>query len=231
MARMSEEQLRHFLAVGRYTPDAERTIRRIRDEVASRKVQGNFSNVTGRYPSKKMGFPIQFESRNVELPFVHEYERDDDVIEFYDQPFPIKLSWESLNLQRIVSYFTTPDFFIIRRDGTAGWEECKPEEKLVELAKKSRRFVQMADGSWSSPAGEEYAASLGLYYRVRTSAEIDYTVLRNISYLFEYMRDDKTEIPEETVCRVKSIVAAFQGITLSELYAKLEGYNEEPQFQ
>ena len=33
-------------------------------------------NVSGRYPSRKMGVTIQFESHRVELPFVHEMEHD-----------------------------------------------------------------------------------------------------------------------------------------------------------
>jgi len=34
----------------------------------ARRVGGGHSNVTGRYPSKKMGVTIQFESHRVELP-------------------------------------------------------------------------------------------------------------------------------------------------------------------
>ena len=35
----------------------------------------------------------------------------------------------------------TPDFFVIRKD-SAGWEECKTEEQLKKLARKSpNRYI------------------------------------------------------------------------------------------
>ena len=36
----------------------------------TRRVGGGRQNVSGRYPSRKMGVTIQFESHRVELPFV-----------------------------------------------------------------------------------------------------------------------------------------------------------------
>lgn len=38
----------------------------------TRRVGGGRNNVAGRYPSRKMGVTIQFESHRVELPFVYE---------------------------------------------------------------------------------------------------------------------------------------------------------------
>ncbi len=51
-----------------------------------RKVRNRASNVSGRYPSVKMGRSIQFESHHVELWGIYEMERDDDVLEYYEQP-------------------------------------------------------------------------------------------------------------------------------------------------
>ena len=42
----------------------------------TRRVGGGRQNVSGRYPSRKMGITIQFESHRIELPFVHEMEHD-----------------------------------------------------------------------------------------------------------------------------------------------------------
>jgi len=42
-------------------------IERIRSSQPVRKVRSRASNVSGRYPSRKMGRTIQFESRHVEL--------------------------------------------------------------------------------------------------------------------------------------------------------------------
>ena len=77
-------------------PESTRSlIRQIRSSSPSRRVGGGSSNVCGRYPSKKMGATIQFESHRVELAGIYEMEHDASVLEFFDQPPPIKLTYES----------------------------------------------------------------------------------------------------------------------------------------
>src|SRR5205823_5647114 len=79
-----------------------------------------------RYPSRKMGLTIQFESHRVELPLVYEMEHDPGVLEYYDQPPSIPLAYHAANGRR-VSVMHTPDYFVIRQD-SAGWVECKSSE-------------------------------------------------------------------------------------------------------
>src|SRR6185369_14471600 len=98
-------------------------IEQIRSAAPSRSVQSGAGNVHGRYPSKKMGMTIQFESHQVELPAIYELEHDAQVLEFYDQPPAIKLDYLGIDGRRR-SHLHTPDFFVIGRD-VIGWEECK----------------------------------------------------------------------------------------------------------
>src|SRR5271165_3634084 len=107
----------------------------IRSSGPSRRVGGGRSNVSGRYPSRKMGVTIQFESHRVELAGIYEMEHDAEVLEFYDQAIQIKLSYEGHGGKRL-GVLHTPDFFVIRT-GSAGWEEWKTEEDLLKLAKHS----------------------------------------------------------------------------------------------
>jgi len=58
----------------------------IRSSEPVRRVGGGASSIAGRYPSRKMGRVIQFESHRVELAFVLEFEHDAGVLEYYDQP-------------------------------------------------------------------------------------------------------------------------------------------------
>lgn len=68
----------------------------------------------------------------------------------------------------------TPDFFVIRRDA-GGWEEWKTEEELIRLAEKNPHRYRLENGNyWRCPPGEKHAHSLGLYYRVRSSGEINW---------------------------------------------------------
>jgi len=67
----------------------------IRSSGPSRRVGGGSANVCGRYPSKKMGVTIQFESHRVELAGIYEMEHTPSVLEYFDQPQPIKLVYAS----------------------------------------------------------------------------------------------------------------------------------------
>ncbi|MEL6166076.1 MAG: hypothetical protein AAFR37_20815, partial [Cyanobacteria bacterium J06628_3] len=65
---------------------ARQEIEKIRNTQPSRRVGNRYKNVCGRYPSRKMGVTIQFESHKVELPFIYQLEHSEDVLEYYDQP-------------------------------------------------------------------------------------------------------------------------------------------------
>ena len=79
----------------------------------------------------KMGCAIQFESHRGELAAIYQFEHDPVVLEFYDQPPALKLTYPSKK-GRQVGVLHTPDFFVIREDG-GGWIECKMEEHLVDV--------------------------------------------------------------------------------------------------
>ena len=140
-------------------------IERIRSSPPSRLVSGKSGNVCGRYPSRKMGVTIQYESHRVELPQIMFLERESDVLEYYDQPPPIKLIYEGKNDKRL-GLLHTPDFFIIKSDST-GWIECKTEKELKKLEQKNpNRYYCDENGQWRCPPGERYAKELGFFYRV-----------------------------------------------------------------
>ena len=131
----------------------------IRSSGPSRHVGGGRSNVSGRYPSRKMGVTIQFESHRVELAGVYEMEHDAGVLEYFDQPPSIKLDYASATGKRI-GVLHTPDFFVIR-DRDAGWEEWKTEEELQRLAERNpNRYCAGAEGRWRCPPGADYAERL-----------------------------------------------------------------------
>ena len=99
-------------------PYARALMDQIRTSDPARRVGGGRSNVSGRYPSRKMGVTIQFESDRVELAGIYEMEHDAEVLEFYDQAIQIKLSYEGHGGNRL-GVLHTPDFFVIRT-GSAG---------------------------------------------------------------------------------------------------------------
>jgi putative transposase len=164
----NEELLAWFQRV-RLPERGRSIIHQVRSSAPARCVGGGHRNVSGRYPSKKMGVTIQFESHRVELAIIYELEHDPDVLEYWDQPPSFKLEYKSAQGTRVVAVHT-PDYFVIRAD-SAGWNECKTEEELVRrIPHRYRR----QDDIWSCPPGEEYAGGFGLTYCVRSSRDIDW---------------------------------------------------------
>lgn len=193
----------------------------VRSQNPTRRVGGGRSNVSGRYPSQKMGVTIQFESHRVELPFVYEFEHDINVLEYYDQPPSIPLSYQAPN-GRNLSVFHTPDYFVIRQD-SAGWEECKTAEDLEKLASKnSNRYCQDGRGKWCCPPGEVYASNAGLSYRVRSSAEINWVLQRNLQFLDDYLRFDRVIVSGFATDAIKAVVETEPGILLHDLAGRVD---------
>src|SRR5713101_585757 len=195
-------------------------IARIRASLPARRVRSAAGNVSGRYPSKKMGVSIQFESHRLELAAIHEMEHDPDVLAFYDQPGTIKLTYQGKNNGRRVGAIHTPDFFVIRQD-RAGWLECKMEERLLELVEEMpHRYVRGSDGTWSCPPGEAYAEPFGLFYSLYTSAQINWIYQRNLLFLEDYLRVNAPAIPEELTKAIRIAVMRNPDLTLSDLLEK-----------
>jgi transposase InsO family protein len=198
-------------------PEHTRTVvGHIRSSGPSRRVGGGTSNVTGRYPSRKMGVTIQFESHRVELAGIYEMEHDVGVLEYFDQPPTIKLDYESPAGKRM-GVLHTPDFFVIR-EKEAGWEEWKTEADLRQLSERnSNRYCADESGHWRCPPGAAYAAGLGLYYRVRSSAEIDWVFQRNVQFLEDYLRAGSQEFSPASRDAAVACVSARPGLPLEDL--------------
>lgn len=228
---MTDIELAKWITTHRIAPEVQHIIRLVRQSDPSRSVQGGKDNVIGRYPSMKMGCMIQFESHKVEFPFALKYENDDSVLEYYDQPPPIKITYVNKN-GRKVAVVITPDFFTICSDGSAGYEECKEEAELVRLSEKSpKRYFKDANGKWQSPAGEEAAAKNGLYFKIRSASEIDWTLYRNQLLLEDYRREKTIAVSPTSQALITTIVESNEGIFLSELLNSQNGFTANDVFR
>jgi putative transposase len=200
-------------------------IEQIRNSQPSRRVGGHAGNVSGRYPSKKMGMVIQFESHRNELAGIYEMEYDSSVLEYYDQPPKIKLLYSSKN-GRQVGVLHTADFFVIR-SYSAGWEEWKTVDSLKQLTlKMPSRYVVNSNGNWRCPPGEEFAESVGLYYRLRVDTEINWKLQRNLYFLSDYLSEKSDIVPIERVGEIVKIVSQNPGILLSDLLSLSINHDE-----
>ena len=135
-----------------------------------------------------MDHTIQFESRTVEYPAILTMEDDKHVLEMWDQPPSFVVRYKTVG-GRNIGHLYTADFFVLR-DDCAGWEEWKTEQELIKLGEKNpTKYCRDEDGTWHFLPGEEYARPFGLYFRVCSSAQINWTLVRNFKLLKPYIDD------------------------------------------
>jgi putative transposase len=213
---LNDDEFSQWCNYLRLSEQAVKYITAVRLSPPTRLVTSRAGNVSGRYPSKKMGSIIQFESSKCELAGIYLMEYDKEVLEYYDQPEAIKLLYTALN-GRNIGVKHTPDFFVLRVE-SAGWEEWKTDEDLKRLTvKMPHRYQLQTDLKWRCPPGESFAESMGLYYAVRTSGEINWNLQRNLRFLEDYYRHDSLLISDESKEKIISIISCYQGITLENL--------------
>jgi len=193
----------------------------IRSAPPSRRVGGRATNVSGSYPSRKMGVTIQFESHTVELWAIYQMEHSVEVLEFYDQPPSFKIQYQAKS-GRNIGHYHTPDFFVLRKKGAA-WEEWKTEQELQRLEKKyPTRYQRTPDGKWRCPPGEAYAEPVGLQYHVRSSNELHPIFIQNLMFLEDYF-GFTAPIPAKFQTHILEKVTAEPGITIGLLLGEVPG--------
>lgn len=222
---LSDEQFRHWCDRLKLPEQTEQIVLNTRTSEPVRKVKGTARNVCGPYSSKKMGRTIQFESHTVELPaLISFYEYDDDVLEYWDQPYQFTLKCSPTG-KRANTIPYVPDFLVIRTD-SVGFEEWKPEKTLVKKAEKySYRYICDENGQWQDILAKEQCEKLGFYFRLRTDSEIDWTRYRNLKYLGKYLDgylNQKYIVEEEVEVHIREIVENHPGISLSQLLEKIK---------
>ncbi|GAB2182565.1 TnsA endonuclease N-terminal domain-containing protein [Denitratisoma sp. agr-D3] len=219
---LTDTELADYLNSRELLAKAREVVHQVRKSPPTRRVKSGVTNVPCRFSSRKMGTVIQAESHRNELPTIVSWEYDPDTFEFYDQPPRIKLTYQDKTGHRR-GHMATPDFFVLQKEFT-GWIECKTEEWLKkEVERGSLLYVADGPGQWRCPPGEEYAASLGLAFRVRSSIETNWTAVRNAEFISDYL-DDKT--PTATEEQLKLAIDALRGQAWI-LLKGLLGYNPD----
>ncbi|MDP7979709.1 TnsA endonuclease N-terminal domain-containing protein [Bacillus sp. WLY-B-L8] len=202
-------------------PEGIELIRRVRDSSPVRSVQSKKNNVAGRYSSTKMGMTIQFESHTVELAAIYLMEFNSGVLEYYDQPCTLKVSYINQN-EKKVSYLYTPDFLVLYKENVM-IEEWKTEEQLEKLSQKEpNRYFRSENGEWRCPSYEEAANQYGLQFKIRTPRDINSILYRNLMFLEDYLIENSCSINQESIQEIWDIVSNQFGITLSNLIQSIK---------
>lgn len=213
LASAAFEQWCHARALAPSTCDY---LSRIRGSEAVRRVTSRANNVSGAYPSRKMGVTIQFESQNPELWAIVMMDHDESVLEFFEQPDTFKIRYLDKSGKKMQGHYYTPDFLVLRNDSVC-FEEWKREDDLKRLAARYPfRYQPQEDGSWRCPPAEEAVSALGLTFRVRSSAELHPTYVDNLLFLEDYF-DMTVAPPVQVQTTTLKLIRETPGLPLSAL--------------
>jgi len=166
-----------------------------------------------------MGKTIQAESHTLELPKILLMERDSDIIEFYDQPTSLKLTYKTVN-ERRVGYLHVPDFFEISKK-KIGFIECKPTSVLEKLSKERPNFFQRSpEGMWICPPGIQAAQEFGLSYEIFTDQDISWTRIEDLQILEEYYDVECPAVSPDKVASIDKILKEEKKLSIQDLIEK-----------
>jgi len=158
-----------------------------------------------RYASGKMGLVIQAESRTVEYPFVIHCEFNPDVVEYWDQPTTLKLSYVRAD-GKSITHLHTPDYLVITKSSIT-FKECKTESDLARLAEKyPDKYQRQADGTWRNPVAEQAAAEYGLGYEIVSTRQMSAAFVRNCDFLADYFALAEAPTDPDSI---RGMIAAF----------------------
>jgi putative transposase len=153
---LTDDELAKWFSILNLDPEAQELIRGVRTGHPVRAVNGRRSNVSGKYPSRKMGVTIQFESHRVELAAIQGMEHDVEVLEYNEQPNRIGLSYLDRH-GRNIRVPHTPDFLVLRTK-SVGWEEWKTEADPESLSSRMPgRYIHAERNLRRCPPGEAFA--------------------------------------------------------------------------
>ncbi|GHO82559.1 hypothetical protein KSZ_05650 [Dictyobacter formicarum] len=143
------------------------------------------------------------------------------MLEMYDQPTRIQLHYQARSGRKTTQWHT-PDFFVMRRGG-AGFEEWKPANALDKFAlTMPYRYLRTATGGRQCPPGEQAASQVGLYYRVRSSAEYHPIYIDNLKFLHDFWTHPlRIEAQQEML--VHDAITAYPGMSVASLMDSYPG--------
>jgi len=219
--KLSVERVEELMEQARLPQEGRELIRKIRSSEPQRRVSPT-SSVTGRFPSRKMGLTIQYESRTVEGPACLLHETDDQVLEFWDQPHTFQFRYEVPGVGRR-TLKETPDFLVIGIvDGRPFFrlEQWRTDERMERLGQSEPWRYQRSPNGWVHLPVVEHLKSIGIPYCVRLRSEIDTMLVRNLEILEPFDPESYVLSPGVRE-RVSMAVSENPGCILADLLAHL----------
>jgi transposase InsO family protein len=188
----------------------------------SRRVQAGIKNVSGIYPSRKVGVGIGFEARTTELPEILNAEWDTNTVAYFDQAPSLVLRYEGKN-GRARGYRQRPDFVRIYCDKIV-LRECKTEQELTRRSNEDPSlFLRDSSGRWRCPPAEQAAAEMGLAHQLAVDADTSPTRSRNLRVLIDYVAGGEAFENHSATQQLCELVSHQKRLSITEALDQLKG--------
>ncbi|MDO8773122.1 MAG: transposase family protein [Burkholderiaceae bacterium] len=187
----------------------------------SRRTKSGVANVSGNYPSQKMGMSIGFESRTLEYSRIIHNEADPKVLGYVAQLPQLKISYKCGRTGRKISYLTKPDLLEIYENEIVV-VECKPITVLREWAVDRPGFViQGNDNKWRCPPAEEACSALGLKHRIICEQNLPPRRIKNLGVLIDYIHTGYSHGRDEAISHIVRLLDDERRLSIEELLLEL----------
>ncbi len=189
----------------------------------SRRTKSGVANVSGVYPSQKMGMTIGFESRTLEYARIIHNEADPQVLGYVAQLPQIKISYKCGKTGRKISYLTKPDLLEIY-DNEIVVVECKPVSKLREwIVERPGFVVKENDNEWRCPPAEAACAALGLKHRIICEQNLPPKRIKNLGVLIDYIHTGYAHGREAAIRAITKLLGAERRLSIENVMQELTG--------
>lgn len=183
----------------------------------SRQVQGRNGNNTFTYFSAKTQATLKLESRRGEQAMAVLLDHDPKVIAFLAQPPQVSLDIKRADGSRSTTVPYTPDFLVVADDRIVVIETKDTVELLERELNNDYQFWRASDGVWHYRAAEEYFASLGMQYELKSTGDLPPALVGNLRFLEEYAQDSYPALTESEVDAVRAPVLERGYVPILEL--------------
>jgi len=185
----------------------------------SRPVQGRNGNNTFTYFSTKTQSTLKLESRRGEQAMAVMLDNDPKVIAFFAQPPQVSLDIKREDGSRTTTVPYTPDFLVVA-DNRIVVIETKDSVALLERSlKNDYQFYRDTHGIWHYRAAEEYFASLGMHYELKSTGDLPPALVGNLRFLEEYAHDTCPPLSDSEADAVRAPVLERGYVPIHELLA------------
>ena len=212
---LDDREIEEYIANLRLSSWASDYVRRAREESPSRQVGGGECSMMVTWPSEKIPFTQDLESRTHELVYARMGDADPEVIEMWAQPPPIRVYTRDKDNRRHGHWYT-PDFLTLKIARSL-LVEIKKTRELEQLALDKPEQWQLTDKTWHYIPAEIAASEIGHEHITLCTEDLNPILARNFIFLRDYRWAPEFTVSTQTLTRLQKAIDVPTGITIARL--------------